>query len=74
MARRQEPEAPALTELIWSAERSPVIFRLENEQRELLAACGCDLMQGFLFHPPLPADELRAALARTPPAGVRSPG
>lgn len=43
------------------------------EQRELLAAGGCDLMQGFLFHPPLPARELGAALAQTPPAGVRSP-
>jgi EAL domain-containing protein (putative c-di-GMP-specific phosphodiesterase class I) len=33
------------------------------EQRDRLAASGCDLFQGFLFYAPMPAEELAAALA-----------
>ncbi|HZM52234.1 MAG TPA: EAL domain-containing protein [Vicinamibacteria bacterium] len=33
------------------------------EQRDRLAADGCDLFQGFLFFPPMPAEELPGALA-----------
>ncbi len=29
-------------------------------QRDLLAACGCDAFQGYLFSPALPADEMEA--------------
>jgi EAL domain-containing protein (putative c-di-GMP-specific phosphodiesterase class I) len=32
-------------------------------QRDRLAASGCDLFQGFLFYPPMPAEALAAALA-----------
>jgi EAL domain-containing protein (putative c-di-GMP-specific phosphodiesterase class I) len=46
---------------------------VENEeQRALLLRQGCDLLQGFLHHPPLHAGELRAALAAAPPPGVLS--
>jgi EAL domain-containing protein (putative c-di-GMP-specific phosphodiesterase class I) len=38
----------------------------KEEQRAFLAARGCDLIQGFLFLPALPARELPAALARHP--------
>ena len=34
-------------------------------QRDLLVEIGCDLLQGFLLHPPMPAAELPAALAAT---------
>jgi EAL domain-containing protein (putative c-di-GMP-specific phosphodiesterase class I) len=33
------------------------------EQRDFLAARGCDFYQGFLFHPALPAKRLPSALA-----------
>lgn len=33
------------------------------EQAELLCEMGCDLLQGFLFSPPLPADEIASQLA-----------
>jgi EAL domain-containing protein (putative c-di-GMP-specific phosphodiesterase class I) len=33
------------------------------EQRDRLAAGGCDLYQGFLFYAPMPAEELASALA-----------
>ncbi|HEV7499496.1 MAG TPA: EAL domain-containing protein, partial [Vicinamibacteria bacterium] len=35
------------------------------EQRDFLAARGCDIIQGFLFYAALPAADLPAALART---------
>jgi EAL domain-containing protein (putative c-di-GMP-specific phosphodiesterase class I) len=42
-------------------------------QRDFLAARGCDLLQGFLFSPPLPAQELPRARLRLPAtAAVRS--
>jgi EAL domain-containing protein (putative c-di-GMP-specific phosphodiesterase class I) len=34
-----------------------------REQRDYLAASGCDLFQGYLFYAPMPAEELAAALA-----------
>jgi EAL domain-containing protein (putative c-di-GMP-specific phosphodiesterase class I) len=34
-----------------------------KEQRDYLTACGCDLFQGFLFYPAMPAEELPRALA-----------
>ena len=34
-----------------------------DRQRRLLAGLGCEVLQGFLFSPPLPADELEAWLA-----------
>lgn len=37
-----------------------------EEQRDRLAASGCDLFQGFLFYPPMPAEALAAALAPSP--------
>ena len=42
------------------------------EQRDRLAADGCDLFQGFLFFPPMPAEELPGALAAAgaAPAGM----
>jgi EAL domain-containing protein (putative c-di-GMP-specific phosphodiesterase class I) len=46
-----------------------------ERQRAFLADRGCDLLQGFLFCPPLPADELTRLLIRTPalaPSGVGS--
>ena len=33
------------------------------EQRDFLTASGCDLLQGFLFYAPMPAEALAAALA-----------
>jgi EAL domain-containing protein (putative c-di-GMP-specific phosphodiesterase class I) len=46
-----------------------------EEQREWLAARGCDLFQGFLFHAPMPAEELPRALAGppSPPPGRSLP-
>lgn len=35
-----------------------------REQLDLLVALGCDAMQGFFFHPPLPVDELAELLAQ----------
>lgn len=35
-----------------------------SEQRDLLAAMGCDEMQGYLYSRPLPAEELEALLQR----------
>jgi EAL domain-containing protein (putative c-di-GMP-specific phosphodiesterase class I) len=32
-------------------------------QCDLLAACGCDAFQGYLFSPALPADEIEAFMA-----------
>ena len=34
------------------------------EQRDLLLACGCELMQGYLFARPMPAEDLTAAFVR----------
>jgi EAL domain-containing protein (putative c-di-GMP-specific phosphodiesterase class I) len=39
----------------------------QGAQHALLVDLGCDLLQGFLFHPPLPADELARLLAPGPP-------
>lgn len=39
-----------------------------REQRDFLLERGCDLFQGFLFHAPMPAEELARALA-SPRAG-----
>jgi EAL domain-containing protein (putative c-di-GMP-specific phosphodiesterase class I) len=37
---------------------------VENEQqRDFLVRCGCDLLQGFLFHAAMPAEKLLRALA-----------
>ncbi len=36
-----------------------------TEQRDFLRGAGCDLMQGFLFSRPVPADQI-ASLAKTP--------
>lgn len=41
-------------------------------QRAFLEERGCDLLQGFLLYPALPAEELKAALAGTAAPGVRS--
>jgi EAL domain-containing protein (putative c-di-GMP-specific phosphodiesterase class I) len=35
-----------------------------GEQRETLTRLGADLLQGFLFHPPMPAEQLPEALLR----------
>jgi EAL domain-containing protein (putative c-di-GMP-specific phosphodiesterase class I) len=44
-----------------------------TEQRDYLAACGCDLFQGFLFYAALPAEELpRALLGAVAPPSARS--
>jgi EAL domain-containing protein (putative c-di-GMP-specific phosphodiesterase class I) len=45
------------------------------EQRDYLARCGCDLFQGFLFHPALPAEEVPRTLAGNvaPPSGRSLP-
>jgi EAL domain-containing protein (putative c-di-GMP-specific phosphodiesterase class I) len=44
-----------------------------KEQRDSLAASGCDLFQGFLFHAALPAEELPRVLAGTAaPPSTRS--
>ena len=41
-----------------------------EEQREFLAANECDEMQGYLFSPPVPADDISAMLqAQLQPAG-----
>jgi EAL domain-containing protein (putative c-di-GMP-specific phosphodiesterase class I) len=32
-------------------------------QCDLLVRLGCDFLQGFLLHPPVPAEELPASLA-----------
>jgi EAL domain-containing protein (putative c-di-GMP-specific phosphodiesterase class I) len=37
------------------------------DQGAVLVDLGCDLLQGLLFHPPLPADELARLLAAGPP-------
>ncbi len=34
----------------------------EVEQMEFLVSCGCDLIQGFLYSKPIPADEFEAWL------------
>jgi EAL domain-containing protein (putative c-di-GMP-specific phosphodiesterase class I) len=46
-----------------------------EEQRAYLAACGCDLFQGFLFYPALPAEEVSRTLAGrvAPPPGRSLP-
>ena len=31
-------------------------------QRDILGRAECDLLQGFLFHPPVPAEEVPAAV------------
>jgi EAL domain-containing protein (putative c-di-GMP-specific phosphodiesterase class I) len=36
------------------------------EQRDFLTGHGCDLLQGFLFYAPMPAEELARALAGVP--------
>jgi diguanylate cyclase len=41
-------------------------------QRDFLATAGCDLLQGFLLHPALPAPELPRVLAAAPAEGVGS--
>ena len=33
-------------------------------QRDILGRAECDLLQGFLFHPPVPAEEIPAAVGR----------
>ncbi|WP_445157866.1 EAL domain-containing protein [Halomonas sp. E14] len=43
----------------------------EAEQRDFLAAHGCDVLQGFFFAKPMPLDQLRAYLERQ---GYRSAG
>ena len=42
------------------------------EQRDLLLRCGCDQFQGFLFHPPMAADDLPRVLAGVSPPSGRS--
>jgi diguanylate cyclase len=37
-----------------------------ERQRDVLTDLGCDLLQGFLFHAPMPAEELPAALSGAP--------
>jgi diguanylate cyclase (GGDEF)-like protein len=46
-----------------------------QEQRAWLTACGCDLLQGFLLHSPMPEEELSRALAgaASPPPGRSQP-
>ncbi|GAB6907342.1 Sensory box/GGDEF family protein [Desulfosarcina cetonica] len=48
-----------------------------REQMDFLARSGCDLMQGYLFSPPLPADRLEALLKAgidgKPASGAGSP-
>jgi EAL domain-containing protein (putative c-di-GMP-specific phosphodiesterase class I) len=39
------------------------------EQRRFLVESGCDLLQGFLLHPALPAEELSRVLGGSAPAG-----
>ena len=41
-------------------------------QRDLLLEYGCDRFQGFLFHPPMAADDLPRALAGVSPSPGRS--
>ena len=41
------------------------------EQRDFLAGQGCDLFQGFLFYPPMPAADLPRALAAAAAAPPR---
>ena len=44
-----------------------------KEQRDYLAGCGCDLFQGYLFRPALPAEELpRALVGAVAPPSARS--
>ncbi len=33
-------------------------------QRDILGRAECDLLQGFLFHPPVPAEEIQASVGR----------
>jgi diguanylate cyclase (GGDEF)-like protein len=42
-----------------------------EEQRNLLIACGCPLMQGYLFAKAMPAEKLAALMART--GGIIAP-
>jgi EAL domain-containing protein (putative c-di-GMP-specific phosphodiesterase class I) len=42
------------------------------EQRDLLLRYGCDHFQGFLFHPPMAADDLPRVLAGVSPPSGRS--
>ena len=43
---------------------------VENEtQRQLVQAAGCELVQGYLFWKPMPAEDMRPLLGR--PAGGR---
>jgi len=39
------------------------------EQRRFLVESGCDLLQGFLLHPALPAEDVSRVLAGSAPAG-----
>ena len=44
-----------------------------EQQRDFLAGLGCDLLQGFLLHAPMTAEELPIALSRAHPAGLKEP-
>ncbi len=57
--------AAAIVALAHGLGVDPVAEGVEKiEQRDVLVACGCTLMQGFLFATPMPGEELAALLAR----------
>jgi len=62
--QRRRPLAPAIIELAHHLELVTVAEGVETPaQLAQLRALGCDLLQGYLLHPPLPADEITALLA-----------
>ena len=65
---------PRLIELAHDLGLRVVAEEVETkEQRDYLAACGCDLFQGYLFHAALPAEELpRALVGAVAPPSARS--
>ncbi len=61
---RDATVAAAVVALAHGLGLEPVAEGVENmEQRDVLLACGCPLMQGFLFAKPMPADEVVRLLA-----------
>jgi len=65
---------PRLIELAHDLGLRVVAEEVETkEQRDYLAGCGCDLFQGYLFRPALPAEELpRALVGAVAPPSARS--
>jgi diguanylate cyclase (GGDEF)-like protein/PAS domain S-box-containing protein len=72
-----EGDAQIATTIIAMAHNLKLIVIAEGvetqAQLDFLSAQGCDQVQGYLMHRPLPADEISAILARNPVAACITP-